>query len=244
MKYLITGNVGDMGVKLTVEEQADDVRPPAPPPQPDPPPPAGDGTDHNADPFVFSSRPGSFHRPTKEAPVLSLNTKDLTPPPGKYSRINVEMDFIHGGWSPDFPNKRHNIFWLAKNGNFDMFGYVMGLGPGTNKLRMAHGLQVKHDKKLSVDKAVRLKPGLKYHIEYEYDMEQRTVRLILTDISSAQPKQLLDVTDVTNLPDDHFVIGDKDKMRMDFGFTGEEDTEPASLGWSYQDLHVEFTPAT
>lgn len=181
--------------------------------------------------FEFS---GPFHSPTEETPVKRLLT---TPPPGTYRRIHFRLTVTHGGWSSANPGGRHNICWFVRDGNNDLFAYLNALGPGRNIFRLGHGIDIPHTEKPKVEKSFRMIPGETYTIDYVYDAAQGFIHMRLLDEAGVE---LFFLEDTPNV--DSISITDKNQMIWDFGFDGNRESEPATLGWTYSDLTVEFVP--
>jgi hypothetical protein len=178
--------------------------------------------------------PGPFHTPTVETPVKRLFT---TPPAGTYRRIHFRLTVTHGGWSATSPDGRHNICWFVRDGNRDLFAYLNALGPGRNVIRLGHGIDIAHTEKPKKDKGFEMVPGETYTFDYVYDAEQRSIVLRVLDAAGAEALRMEDTPNV-----DSIAITAKSEVIWDFGFPGTSDKEPATLGWVYRDLFVEYVP--
>lgn len=183
---------------------------------------------------VCFEQAGVFHIPTRSRPVLRVIT---TPPPGVYSRINFRLTVTHGGWSASNPDGRHNILWFARDGNGDLFAYVNALGPNKNIFRLGHGIGIPHGSKPRVEKKFEMIPGETYTIDYAYDAAQAFILLKLFDSSGEEVLRLSGTPNIRSI-----TITDRNQMLWDFGNTGANPKEPASLGWVFRDLFVEFVP--
>lgn len=177
-------------------------------------------------------RSGNFFTPTRNEPVRRIT---MNVPEGIYSRIHLRMDVLHGGWlNPS--SGLHNIFWLALNGNKDMVGYVNLLGPGRNRILMRHGFGLVQEQKPKLEKPFQATPGETYTFDYVYDTALGTIELqifnrgeVVASISAAPNVNRID-------------IGPNDKFLLDISFTGSNPNEPATYGWRYQNLFIEYAP--
>lgn len=183
---------------------------------------------------VCFEREGVFHTPRPGNPVLRLFT---TPPPGNYRRVNVSLEVIHGGWAPGRASSTHNIFWLVRDGNRDMIGYVNAQGPSRDEIFLRHGFNIIQTEKPKIPVKAVLNPGETYRFEYTYDTALRFIELVVTDQGGQQVTQIRTVPNVNTIS-----ISSSNKIIWDFGFTGASPGEPATYGWGYKDLFVEFVP--
>lgn len=175
---------------------------------------------------------GVVHRPTRSRPVARIET---TPPIGIYSRINFSLTFTHGGWNSNNPDGRHNILWFARDGNGDLFAYILALGPNKNVFRLGHGIGIRHGQKPRAETRFELIPGQTYTVDYAYDAAQAFILLRLFDSDGNELLRLQDTPNIRSIS-----ISDRNRMFWDFGFTGDNPKEPATIGWVYRDLFVEF----
>lgn len=184
--------------------------------------------------FSFT-RNGVFHEPQSGDEFKEL-VFDV--PPGEYHSAIIDLDVKVGPWAPGKENKRHNIFWFVNPGNFDMFGYVNLYGPNQNKVTIAQGIGQRHMEKPKYTRGVVLNPGTEYHFHYEYVPSQHIFSLVITEGST-------EIKRVQGPPTDghetiNIVSGDT-TFRMHLGFSGENPEEPATYGWKYKNLQVQFT---
>ena len=179
---------------------------------------------------------GVVHQPTAGDPYKRVA---LAPAPGTYTKIRLTMDVLHGGWNPANPRAQHELFWMVKNRNFDMFGYATFRGPGAganpHTALLRHGIGLTHPQKIKILKPFTAKPGTLYHLEYTYDAAARTLEL-LTYEGNQVVNRLTGSTNVSN-----FSFTADDRLLVDIGFDGSNPDEQPTLGWVYSNLHVEVS---
>ncbi len=178
-------------------------------------------------PGVFSL-PGVIHRPRLAAPVRRVA---VDVPAGTYRVLELELSVTHGGWARQRPKGVHNVFWLARDRNRDLFGYVNVRNQ--NQVFLRHGIGQRQPDKARVAKGMAWPPGTTYRFHYLYDTRGRRIELTVRDAGRAVAK-LQDVPDVAAI-----VLGAQQRLLVDLGFTGTDNpNEPATLGWTYRDLVV------
>lgn len=178
---------------------------------------------------VVFAKPGVFHEPAAGNEQRQIV---VTPPVGTYASMEATMELYVSPWKDQlYSDARRCIFWLARNGNGDLFGYPLLLGPGKNLLRFGHGIGMPHGKKHRLQKGFAVAPG-DYRVSYFYGGGRVSFELTSADgVRSVKVEGPADV--------DEIVIKARDWMRFDFGFTGQKpEKEPASIGWQYSNLRV------
>lgn len=198
--------------------------------EPPPPPCPSDAT--------CFSEPGTFFVPTAQQEVLRI---PFPLDPGVYREIRVQMDVTFGNWWGPNTSGSHNIFWLARNRNRDLFGYVNVRGPNNNSIFMRHGIGQPQGQKPKVSRNYAFQTGATYRFIYTYDTRQNNVKLIVQNASGQELFQLNSVPDAANV-----AIGNNDTMLMDIGFPRNpaeaESNDVPTYGWQYKDLELQFIP--
>ena len=180
------------------------------------------------------SRPGTFHQPTNnQNDVLRLVT-DV--PPGQYDLLKVNVRVFHGGWKNP-SSGLHNIFWIVRDRNFDMYGYVNFRGPGSDLLLWRHGLGLSAPAKFKIEIPFQFAPFTTYDVEYIFDTGNQRITLNVRDQAG---NLLVSGTDDPNVNHINFDAGQNQQIVIDFGFQGDNDNEPQQFGWNWQDLKVEL----
>ena len=179
---------------------------------------------------------GLFHKPTQSDPYKRMA---FAPAAGTYKKIRMTVDVLHGGWNPANPGAQHELFWMVKNRNFDMFGYATFRGPGNpanaNTSLLRHGIGLTHPQKIKILKPFTATPGTLYNLEYIYDAGTRVLELV-TRVNGTVVNRITGSTNVAS-----FSFTADDRLIVDFGFDGSNSDEQPTLNWEYRDLHVELT---
>jgi len=186
---------------------------------------------------------GVFHTADVRTPVL-LHNMDVQA--DLFATIEVELDFVHGGWYADDPAGLHNIFWLQRGqvGNFTwaggVAGYVNTRGPNTNIIRTRHDLDVTDlaDSQTFNINGITLNEGSTYHVLYRLDTTRGEVLVELTEGADV-------IASGTDTPTTDAVRNDDNGFFIAFGNPTDVELpgpEVPSLGWSFSDLRVEFIP--
>lgn len=176
-------------------------------------------------------QPGVVAQPTVASPLTHLT---FAPPVGTYKKLRLVLDVDHNGWSSAKPSALHELFWLVKGTNKNMFGYLTLRGPNTNQIQLWHGLGLSDARKKKIVQPFQAFPGHSYHIDYTYDAGARTITLKVFDGASLAI-QVGSVPNVTS-----FAFAASEPLLLDLGFAGTNGDEAASLGWAYRDLHLEL----
>ncbi|HEX6899446.1 MAG TPA: hypothetical protein VF789_07030 [Thermoanaerobaculia bacterium] len=179
---------------------------------------------------------GLFHKPSKTDPYKRMS---FAPAPGTYKKIRMTMDVLHGGWNPANPGAQHELFWMVKNRNFDMFGYATFRGPGNpsnaNTSLLRHGIGLTHPQKIKIIKPFTATPGTLYNLEYIYDTTTNVLELV-TRVNGEIVNRISGSPNVTS-----FSFTADDRLIVDVGFDGTNSDEQPTLNWEYRDLHLELT---
>jgi hypothetical protein len=174
---------------------------------------------------------GIVHQPTPAVPVKRVI---FSPAAGTYKKIRLTMDVTVGPWWPQNPAALHMMFWLVKDRNFNMFGYLALRGPDTNQALLRHGIGLTHPQKLKIAAPFTPVIGKMYHFDYTYDTSNGVVDLGIFDGSTV-------VEHLTGQPNvGSFSFNGTEKILVDMGFPGTDPDEGPTIGWTYQDLHVEL----
>jgi hypothetical protein len=179
---------------------------------------------------------GLFHKPTQTDPYKRMA---FAPAAGTYKKIRMTVDVLHGGWNPANPGAQHELFWMVKNRNFDMFGYATFRGPSNpanaNTSLLRHGIGLTHPQKIKILKPFAATPGTLYNLEYIYDAGTRVLELV-TRVNGTVVNRITGSTNVAS-----FSFTADDRLIVDFGFDGSNTDEQPTLNWEYRDLHLELT---
>jgi len=174
---------------------------------------------------------GIVHQPTADLPVKRVI---FSPAAGTYSKLRMTMDVTVGPWWPQNPAALHMMFWLVKDRNFNMFGYLALRGPDTNQALLRHGIGVTHPNKFKIAAPFTPVLGKTYHFDYTYDTSAGVVDLGIFD-GSTVVEHLIGQPNVSS-----FSFNGAEKILVDMGFTGTDPDEGPTIGWTYRDLHVEL----
>lgn len=196
-----------------------------PPGQVEPPPPGS---------TVFE-RPGVFHIPRagNEAEHFDI------PMPGNpvFSRIELDMDFTHGGWqTPSSFN--HAIVWLNRGTRWrsNVFGYINAFGPGSNFVKLLTNVDLPAGAVQTKQQGIVLVPGQTYHLSYVYDTNANRITV---DISQ-NGQSLMTFTDV---PTVNNIRTTENNWFVVFGHEiGAVGPELPTYGWEYANLRVVWIP--
>lgn len=200
-----------------------------------PPGPGPGGPTECAATAICFEEPGVVHVPTSTNRVKRVS---VVPPFGTYQRLRVVLTVINGGWSSN-SDGTHSIFWLARDRNRDLFGYVNVRGPGRNNIFIRHGIGQPQGAKPKIEANWAMQTGVAYRFEYIYDTAQRFIELTVRDPDGNVVLTMAGAPDVNNI---RFVQGQDSAFHIDFGFSGANPNEPPTFGWTYRDLLMEFTP--
>jgi len=176
---------------------------------------------------------GIVHAPTTLANAYKRVI--FSPVPGTYSRIHMTMDVTMGNWSATDPSALHELFWLVKDRNFNMFGYAALRGPDQNMALLRHGIGLTHPQKIKIVQPFTPVPGKTYHLDFVYDTALSLLELTISDGGTV-------VSRMTGSPNvGSFSFTAAEKIVIDMGFPGTAPDEAATLGWVYRDLHLELS---
>jgi hypothetical protein len=174
---------------------------------------------------------GVVHQPTAALPVKRVI---FSPAAGTYAKMRLTMDVTVGPWWPQNPAALHMMFWLVKDRNFNMFGYLALRGPDTNQALLRHGIGLTHPNKLKIAAPFTPVIGKAYHFDYTYDTSAGVVDLAIYDGGTV-------VEHLTGQPNvGSFSFSATEKILVDMGFPGTSPDEAPTFGWTYRDLHVEL----
>ena len=178
---------------------------------------------------------GLVHKPTRGNEYHRVTP--FRPPVGTYSKVRLQMDVTHGGWSNVNPGAQHEIFWFVQNNNKDMIGYTSLRGPGKQLALLRHGFNQTHGEKSKVLEAFDAKPGTRYRYDYLYDAAARQIVLSIQENGA----EVLRLTDTPNIRS--ITVAEKDLFLVDLSFPLTSNLEEApSYDWLYENLLVEFIP--
>jgi hypothetical protein len=176
--------------------------------------------------------PGTFFVPSGPAPVLRLPV-DI--PKGQfYSRLDIDLTVIHGGWYQPKPDGFHNFFWLF-DGKWSggTWGYVNARGPGKGIVTSLHFIGMPQGRRSTAP--LLLEPGATYRVHYTYDTGRGIIETTFFDAAGAVLAQMTDVAPIRRI-----VFGSEAGVQLWFGLEGHFEEVP-SFGWQYQDFRLALT---
>ncbi|HEV8578971.1 MAG TPA: hypothetical protein VGX68_07785 [Thermoanaerobaculia bacterium] len=180
--------------------------------------------------YVF---PGLVHQSTNANPDRAIT---LAPAPASYKSVKVHLEVEVGPWNTPATGA-HGVLYLVRNKNRDMFANIFLRGPGKGDLTLRHGFNQTHPEKAKIEKAFLAQQGQTYAFDYDYNPAAKTLSLRVS-----QNEQLLfELVDKPNIS--KIDIGTSDRIQIGLSNPGTNPTiEPASIGWKYSNLKVEFFP--
>lgn len=179
--------------------------------------------------------PGVFHVPRQGEESKRFNV--AFPGNPRFSRIILDMDFVHGGWHPR-SDENHGIFWLNRGLKWrnNLFGYLNVFGPGENKLKLSSnaGLGAGNIRAKTVGAA--LQPGSTYHVHFEYNVNTGTYFAEITE----NGQLVVVVSDRTTVNN---INTTEENWFVDFGHErGAAGPEVPTYNWQYMNLLVQWIP--
>jgi translation initiation factor IF-1 len=176
--------------------------------------------------------PGLVHHSTNSNPD---HTIVLTPPLAAYSSVKVRLDVTIGPWNQP-TRAAHGILYFIRNRNKDMYANIFLRGPGGDNVTLRHGFEQAHGDKAKIEKGFKAQPGETYTFEYEFNPVQKRIFLTI----SQDGQVVASLSGQPNVRRVHIEQGDK--VIIGLSNPGITPVEPASIGWRYQNLKVEFIP--
>ena len=180
--------------------------------------------------YVF---PGLVHASTVANPARGIT---LTPPAGSYSAVKLHLEVQLGPWNTPV-TAAHGILYFVQNRNRDMFANIFLRGPAINQLTLRHGFNQSHVQKARLDQSLAAQANETYVIDYVYD----TARKVITLKATRDGVLVVDLVGTPNI--NRINIAATDQINIGLSNPGTNPTiEPASIGWRYSNLKVEFFP--
>ena len=179
--------------------------------------------------------PGVFHVPVPGAESKRFNMEFPGNP--TFSRIILDMDFVHGGWHAR-SNDNHGIFWLNRGSKWknNLFGYLNVFGPEENKLKLSSNANLGAGNVRAKTVGAALQPGTTYHVHFEYNTNTDTY---FAEISE-NGQLVVSVSDRTTVNKINTV---EENWFVDFGHErGAVGPEVPTYGWQYMNLLVQWLP--
>lgn len=187
------------------------------------------------DAVVCFTLPGTFHAPTNAS--NDVRRVEIPIPPGRYERLQVSLNIDLGPWG-QASEVIHNVFWLVKDRNFNMFLYPNLRGPNRNSIFFRHGVGLTHPQKLKVEVPAVFTPGQRYFFEGTYDTRNQRILFVAKD-NAGNVVNTIDTRPNSGVSHIDFAPGEK--IVIDFGFqVGNNPGESPTLGWVYNDLKFEL----
>jgi len=183
------------------------------------------------------NEPGVFHVPVKGGEVLEL--KAPMESGSKFSKIVLDMSFVHGGWNKN-SNFLHSIFWLNRASTWasNLFGYLNAFGPNKNTVKMQTNVDLTPGDLIVAESNAKLNPGTEYSVHYEYDAANRKVTAQVSEKGGPVVVTRQTATSVNVVrsvaPGWFIVFGHKSN--------GSGSKEVETYGWQYKDLCVQLIP--
>lgn len=179
--------------------------------------------------------PGLFHRPT----IGNEQKRFNIPMPGNpnFSRIVIDMDFVHGGWQqPSSGN--HNIMWFNRGTRWrsNNFGYVNSFGPGANFIKLTTNVNLPAGAVQTKQQGAQIFEGNLYHLHFEYDTD---INRIIVQVSQ-NGNNLVNIVDV---PTVNTIQTVENNWFLSVGHgPDEEGPELPTYNWEYRDFRAQFIP--
>lgn len=179
--------------------------------------------------FVF---PGLVHTSTHGNEDKSLI---LTPPVFAYSSVKLHMEFQVNGWNPPSTGA-HGIVYFVRDRNKDMYANIFLKGPSRNSVTLRHGFNQVHGDKAKIERGFVAQIGTTYALDYDFDPVHKTITM---HISTLDGQLLLEIKDKPNV--NRVQIDQGQKVIVGMSNPGvNPNVEPASIGWKYSNVKVEF----
>lgn len=176
--------------------------------------------------------PGTFFVPNPSDRVRKLQ---VPIPKGEfYSRLEIEMTVVHGGWFAGNPGGFHNFFWFF-DGKWSggSWGYVNARGPGKEIVTSAHFINIPQSRRTAA--SLLLQPGATYRVRYVYDAAAGFVNTTFYDAGGAVLADLRDAAGARRI-----VFGTDVGTWLWFGLEGHFEEVP-SFGWQYKNFVLSLT---
>jgi hypothetical protein len=176
---------------------------------------------------------GVVHTSTRSDPDKTII---LSPPVAAYSRLKVHFEVQINSWNPP-ASKAHGLLYMVRDKNKDMYGSAFLKGPGDNQLVLRHGFNQTAGEKPKLTKGFAPVLGQTYAVDYLYDPVGKTITLTMSTLSGQQVARIDSRPNVNKV---HIDSGQK--IVIGLSNPGTEESEPASIGWQWRNLHVELIP--
>jgi hypothetical protein len=176
--------------------------------------------------------PGLVHTSSKAKPNIFLG---MTPPVDTYKIMRAHVEVLVTGWNKTNVRGAHGALYVIVNKNKILLGSIFMRGPSGNNVTLRHGVCPGGCNKSKVERGLVAELGTTYYIDYEYNTSTKTTNMRVTH-NNQLVAQIQDKPNVNNIfihPGDKVVIG------LSNPFVNSRE-EPASLGWQYSNLRVEF----
>lgn len=169
---------------------------------------------------------------SKATPTLALT---MTPPVGAYSSMVAHVEAQVNGWNKTNVHGAHGVLYVVINRNKNLLGNVFLRGPGKNTVTLRHGVCPSGCQKSKVERGIPIELGATYVFDYVYDPAHKTTDLRVT----LRGQVIARIQDKPNVNKIHIDPGDKVVIGLSNPFVNSHE-EPASLGWKYTNLRLEF----
>jgi hypothetical protein len=177
--------------------------------------------------------PGLVHQSTTGNPDHSLV---LSPPVFAYSKVRVHLEVEVNGFAAP-ASGAHGVLYFIRDGNKDMYANIFLRGGGKNDITLRHGFNQTHGQKAKVQQGIPIQEGGRYHFDYLFDPVGKLITLTV----SLNGQVVTTLHSKPNVNRAHIDAGQKVILGLSNPHVGDA-VEPASIGWRYHNLLVEFTP--
>lgn len=191
---------------------------------------------------IVYTRPGDLHTPTPQKPTAIF---EIDVPPGtSYSRIEVEFEYTHAGWSHT-PDGNHSLFWLHRGRWLqsrwadNIYAFVNAFGGRKGLVKVLTNVDAGKARQVW-SASYHLQAGKTYGVRYVYDTATEELRLTLVDRATGATVVDL-VGDTYGKP---IVADDQGAFFVYFGHQDDTGIAPErpSYGSTWSDLEAVFVP--
>ncbi len=195
-------------------------------------PPGDPGSVACANPATCFSFPGVVHVSTRGTPDKTLF---VTPPIGVYKSVKVHIDVDLGAWQAP-SSGAHGVMYFVRDNNKDMFANVFLKGPSRNSVTLRHGFNQTHAEKAKIEKGISATVGETYSFDYDFNPAARTLSLKISN----RGQVISELIGKPNVNMIHIEQGNQVILGLSNPGTNPQ-IEPASIGWTYRNIKVEYT---
>jgi hypothetical protein len=177
--------------------------------------------------------PGLVHQSTGANPDHSIV---LSPPVFAYSKVRLHLEVELNGFAAP-ASGAHGVAYFIRDGNKDMYANIFLRGGGKNDITLRHGFNQTHGQKAKIQQGISIQDGGRYHFDYLFDPVAKLITLTV----SLNGQVVTTLNSKPNVNRAHIDAGQKVILGLSNPHVGDA-VEPASIGWRYHNVHVEFIP--